>query len=103
MITANGTFGIVGETFALRDLLNGGTAIVRRGAMFGDELQVQFDQVSTTAPAKWVAYGVPATFAPNPWGDVAFRIGWKPIAFEDSCWRVVANGIDTGIVLGVGH
>jgi len=103
VITSNNVFGIVGETLAAGDVMNGGTALVRRGAIAGDELHLQFDQLSTSAPAKWVEYGVPATFQRNAWGDVVFRIAWKPIGFQDSCWRVLANGVDTGIVLGVGR
>lgn len=103
VITSDGRIGIVGETFALGDLLNGGTAVVRRGAIAGDWIGVRFDQIGHAAPATWVAYDAPARPMVSPWGDAAFKIGWKPIAFEDSCWRLIVDGVDTGIVLGIGH
>lgn len=103
VITNDGRVGIVGETFAVGDLLNGGTHVVRRGAITGDQIAVRFDQIGRTAPATWVAYGVTAAPLATPWGDAAFMIGWKPIAFEDSCWRLVVDGVDTGIVLAVGR
>ena len=37
------------------------------------------------------------------WGGAAFQFGWKPIAFEDSCWRLIVDEVDTGIVLAIGH
>jgi hypothetical protein len=103
VMTSDGRIGIVGETFALGDLLNGGTNVVRRAAITGDRVNVRFDQIGGTAPATWVAYGVTATPLATPWGDAVFKIGWKPIAFEDSCWRLIVDGADTGIVLAIGH
>ena len=103
MITKDGRTGIVGETFAVGDLLNGGTHVVRRGNIVGDEITVRFEQIGNAAPATWVEGAVPAVAFMTPWGDAAFRIGWKPIAFEDSCWRLLIDGADTGIVLAVGH
>jgi hypothetical protein len=101
--TTNGRIGIAGETFAVGDLLNGGIHVLRRGSIVGDEMSVRFDQIGSTAPATWVAYSVTATSLATPWGEAAFMIGWKPIAFEDSCWRLVVDDADTGIVLAVGH
>ena len=103
MITNDGRTGIVGETFAFGDLLKDGTSVVRRGAVAGDRISVRFDQIGNTAPATWVAYDVDATPVATPWGGVVFEIGWKPIAFEDSCWRLIVDGTDTGIVLAVGR
>jgi hypothetical protein len=103
VITSNGRIGIVGDTFALGDLMNGGIQVVRRGAIPGDQMEVRFDQIGNTAPAKWVSYGVGAQTVATPWGNAAFPIGWKPIAFEDSCWRLIVDGADAGIVLAVGH
>jgi hypothetical protein len=103
VITSNDRIGIVGETFAFGDLMNGSIQVVRRAAIPGDQMSVRFDQIGNTAPAKWVSYGVGAQALVTPWGNAAFPIGWKPIAFEDSCWRLIVDGADTGIVLAVGH
>ncbi len=103
VITSDGRIGIVGETFALGDLMNGSISVVRRGAKAGDHISVEFHQIGSTAPATWVAYGVDATPLVTPWANVVFRIGWKPIAFEDSCWRLIVDGGETGIVLAVGR
>jgi hypothetical protein len=103
VITSDGRTGIVGETFALGDLLNGSTSVVRRGAIAGDRISVRFDQIGNTAPATHVTYDVDATPLVTPWASVAFKIGWKPIAFDDSCWRLIVDGADTGIVLAVGR
>jgi hypothetical protein len=102
VITFNGRIGI-GETFAVGDRLNTGTHVLRRGTIVGDEASVRFDQVGNTAPATWVQYSVTATALVSPWGEAAFMVGWKPIAFEDSCWRLLVDGADTGIVLAIGH
>lgn len=104
VITADGKVGIVGETFSAPG--DGSFLIVRRGAVIGDMASLQFTQIGTTAPATWVQYGVPASPQPTKtaWGDaVAFPAGWKPIAFPDSCWRLIVDGVDTGIVLAVGR
>lgn len=103
MVTTDGRTGIVGATFAVGHLMNGSTSVVRKGATAGDRISVRFDQIGTTAPAKWVAYDVDATPRTTAWGGVVFEIGWKPIAFEDSCWRLIVDGTDTGIVLAVGR
>jgi hypothetical protein len=103
VITTDGRTGVVGETFAFGDLLMDGTSVVRRGAVAGDRISVRFDQIGNTAPAKWVAYDVDAAPVATPWGGVVFEIWWKPISFDDSCWRLIVNGADTGIVLAVGR
>lgn len=103
VITKDGRIGIVGETFAVGDVRSGGTHIVRRGAIPGDRLDVRFHQIVSAAPATSVQYSVTATALTSPWGGAAFMIGWKPIAFEDSCWRLIVDGADSGIVLAIGH
>jgi len=103
VITKDGRIGIVGETFAVGDLLNGGSRIVRRGAIPGDQISLRFDRIDIAAPATKVFYGSTATALTTPWGDAAFQFGWKPIAFEDSCWRLIVDEVDTGIVLAIGH
>ncbi len=85
------------------DLLNGGPHIVRRGTVPGDQISLRFDRIDKTAPATKVFYGATATALANPWGDAAFQFGWKPIAFEDSCRRLIVDEVDTGIVLAIGH
>jgi hypothetical protein len=103
VITANGKVGIVGDTFTRSG--DGSFLVVRRGAVAGDLASLQFTQIGTTAPATWVAYSSTATPQERgtPWGDaVGFPAGWKPIAFAASCWRLIVDGADTGIVLAVG-
>ena len=103
VITKDGRIGIVGETFAVGDLLSGGPHVVRRGTIPGDQISLRFDRIDIAAPATKVFYGSTATALTTPWGDAAFQFGWKPIAFEDSCWRLIVDEVDTGIVLAVGH
>ena len=54
-------------------------------------------------PATWVEYNATGSPRTTPWGDVAFKVGWKPISFSDSRWRLVVDGTDTGLVVAVGH
>ena len=103
VITVDGKIGIVGETFTYSG--DGSFLLLRRGAVFGETVSLQFTQIGTSAPATWVQYSSPADpeTSPTPWGDqVAFAAGWKPIAFAGSCWRLIVDGTDTGIVLEVG-
>ena len=102
VVTVDGRTGIVGSTSTFGEDMNGTFWIVRRGAALGDQLSLQFRNHGSSAPASWVAYGVSATSRPTPWGDVAFQAGWKPISFANSCWTLVVNGADTGLVLAVG-
>ena len=101
-ITANGTFGVVGDTSTpSATAMNEPLLVVRRGAVAGDRLDLRFVQLAQSAPATWVEYGVQARTHPSPWGEVTFEAGWKPIGFAGSCWRVLADGADTGLVLEV--
>jgi hypothetical protein len=103
VITSDGRTGIVGDTFAVGDLLSGGPHLVRRGTIPGDQISLRFDRLDIAAPATKVFYGVTATALATPWGNAAFLLGLKPIAFEDSCWRLLVEEVDTGIVLAIGH
>jgi hypothetical protein len=103
VITVDGNIGIVGDTFTRSG--DGSFVILRRGAVLGEQASLQFTQIGTTAPATWVQYSSSADPQPSrtPWGDhVAFAAGWKPIAFEGSCWRLIVDGTDSGLVLEVG-
>lgn len=103
VITVDGKIGIVGDTFTRSG--DGSFLVLRRGAVFGEIASLQFTQIGTTAPATWVQYSSSADpqSALTPWGDqVAFAAGWKPIAFEGSCWRLIVDGTDSGLVLEVG-
>jgi hypothetical protein len=103
VVTANGIFGVVGDTFTPSSLaINEPLLIVHRGATMADFVSLKFVDVGHTSPATWVAYGVGASTRPNPWGDVAFAAGWKPIGFAGSCWRLEVDGFDSGLVLEVG-
>lgn len=105
VITTNGVLGIVRETYASAADLNGAFLMVRRGSTIGQRVEVKFQQVGSTAPASWVMYGVaaePWRTPPAGWGDLVFRLGVKPIGFENSCWRLLVDGADTGLVLFVG-
>lgn len=103
VITIDGNVGIIGDTFTRSG--DGSFLVVRRGAVTGDRASLQFTQIGTTAPATWVQYSSSADpqESKTPWGDrVAFAAGWKPIAFENSCWRLIVDGTDTGLILAVG-
>ena len=103
VVTANGTFGVVGDTFSPASLaMNEPLLIVHRGAAINDTVSLVFRDIGHTTPAKWVSYAVGASTRPNPWGEVAFAAGWKPIGFAGSCWRVEVDGADSGLVLEVG-
>ena len=103
VITVDGNIGMVGET--LTHSGDGSFLILRRGAVLGEIASLQFTQIGSSAPATWVQYSSSADpqASRTPWGDqVAFAAGWKPIAFAGSCWRLIVDGTDTGIVLEVG-
>jgi hypothetical protein len=103
VITTDGRFGIVGDPFTFGEDMNGAFWLVRKGAMVQDSVALHFVQTSGKAPMTWVEYNAAASPRTTPWGDVAFKVGWKPISFSDSCWRVVVDGIETGLVVAVGH
>ena len=69
--------------------------------MRGSRSRCDFDDVNHTTPATWVSYGVSATVRPNPWGNLVFEAGWKPIGFTGSCWRVFVDSVDSGLVIEV--
>lgn len=102
VLTVDGQVGILDRTYASSAAVNEAFVMVRRGAVVGDRASVEFRQVGTSAPATWVAYGVGAEPYRSPWGDAAFRLGVKPIGFANSCWRLIVNASDTGIVLRIG-
>ena len=103
VITADGRFGIAGAASTYGEDMNGTFWLVRRGAVAGDSIALHFQQVAGKAPATWVEFNASASPRTTSWGDVAFKVGWKPISFSDSCWRVVVDGVDTGLVVAVGH
>lgn len=105
VITSDGTFGIVRDTYASSTDINGSFFMVRRGSTIGQRVDVAFQQVGSGAPASSVWYGVAAESWQTPpagRGDVVFKLGVKPIGFVNSCWRLFVDGVDTGIVLFVG-
>ena len=81
--------------------MNDYLVIVRRGAHNDDKMALRFDNVGNTASATFVTYAVGAKARPNPWGDSIFEASWKPIGLAGSCWRVIADGVDSGLVLEV--
>jgi hypothetical protein len=102
VLTADGVFGVLGETSTpSATSMNEALVILRRGAEEQDEIALRFDSIGHSSPATSVMYSVVARARVNPWGAVAFEAGWKPIGFAGSCWRVIANGEDTGLVLFV--
>jgi hypothetical protein len=103
VITTDGRFGIVGDAFTFGEDMGGAFWLVRKGAVVEDSVALHFVQTSGRAPTTWVEYNAAASPRTTPWGDVAFKVGWKPISFSDSCWRVVVDGIETGLVVAVGH
>ena len=111
VITSDGATGIIDRTFGSASAVSLGDAfvMVRRGSVVGQNVAVEFRQIGTSAPATWVAYTVTAEARPTPagvlatpWDGAAFKLGVKPIGFADSCWRLIVDGADTGIVLQVG-
>jgi len=103
VVTVDGRSGIVGDAFTFGGDINGVFLLVRRGAVVGDSVALHFVQTTGKAPATTVDYNAAASPRTTPWGDVAFKVGWKPISFSDSCWRLVVDGTDTGLVVAVGH
>ena len=102
VFTANGVFGVLGDTSTLSAIaLNEPLVIVHQGAKAQDVIALDVKDIRNSSPATSVSYNVGAKARPNPWGAVAFEAGWKPIGFAGSCWRVTANGEDTGLVLFV--
>lgn len=111
VITSDGVTGIMDRTYgsATAFALGDAFVMVRRGSVVGQNVAVEFRQIGTSAPATWVAYTVtaeprptPAGVRASPWDGAAFKLGVKPIGFADSCWRLIVDGADTGIVLQVG-
>jgi hypothetical protein len=102
VVTTNGVFGVLGDAAMSSAIaMNEALVIVHRGAKEQDSLALRFEDIGHSSPATSVWYSVVARDRPNPWGSVAFEAGWKPIGFAGSCWRVLADGEDTGLVLFV--
>jgi hypothetical protein len=109
VLTSDGVTGVLDRTYASARSINDDFVMVRRGGAVGQRLAIEFRQLGTSAPATWVAYQVtaeprptPSGIRPTPWDGAAFKLFVKPIGFVDSCWRVIVDGADTGIVLQVG-
>jgi hypothetical protein len=109
VLTSDGVTGVVDRTYASARSVNEFFVLVRRGGAVGQRAAIEFRQLGTSAPATWVAYEVaaearptPPGIRPSPWDGAAFKLGVKPIGFGDSCWRLIVDGKDTGIVLQVG-
>jgi len=111
VITSDGATGVIDRTYGSASAVSGSDAftLVRRGSVVGQKVAVEFRQIGTSAPAAWVAYTVTAEARPTPagvlatpWDGAAFKLFVKPIGFADSCWRLIVDGADTGIVLQVG-
>lgn len=102
VLTANGVYGVLGDTsIASVIAMNEPLVIVHKGAKEQDTLALHFNSVGNSSPATSVSYSVVGRARVSPWGAVAFEAGWKPIGFAGSCWRVIADGEDTGLVLFV--
>jgi hypothetical protein len=102
VITADGKIGVIGDTStpsatAMEEPL----LIVRRGTIEADRVALRFQNIASSAPASWVDYAVTAHRAPSAWGAFTFEAGWKPIGFAGSCWRLIVDGTDSGLVLYV--
>ena len=109
VLTSDGATGVLDRTYASAHSVNDVFVMVRRGIGVGQRVAIEFRQIGTSAPATWVAYGVTAEPRPTPvglratpWDGAAFKLFVKPIGFVDSCWRLIVDGADTGIVLQVG-
>jgi hypothetical protein len=102
ILTANGTVGILDDTYASASDLSSGYALVQKGAGPDTRIRVEFQQIGSSAPATTVWYEVGATPRRSAWGDVAFMLGTKPIGWGNSCWRLIVDGADSGLVVFVG-
>jgi len=109
VLTSDGATGVLDRTYASAQS-DDTFVMVRRGSVVGHRVAIEFRQIGTSAPATWVAYGVTAEPRPtppgvraSPWDGAAFKLAVKPIGFADSCWRLIVDGADTGIVLQVGR
>lgn len=103
VITAGGTVGLIGTTVTSEATMAADEPIllVRRGARPDDQVVLRFDNIGNSAPATWVSYGATARLHQNAWSAFAFEFGWKPIGFAGSCWRLVVDNVDSGLVLHV--
>lgn len=111
VITSDGLTGVIDRTYGSASAVALGDTfvMVRRGSVVGQNVAVEFRQVGTSAPATWVAYTGTAEARPTaagvratPWDGAGFKLPVKPIGFAGSCWRLIVDGADTGIVLQVG-
>lgn len=104
VITTTGLVGITGTTVGRASDIDGSFGwMVRRGATtVGQRVAVVFRQIGSSAPASSVSFDIPAVPHQTAWGDLAFSMGYKPIGFANSCWRLIVDGADSGIVLFVG-
>jgi len=103
VLTVDGRHGVIGDAFTHGEDMNGSFRLVRRGAVVGDRAALHFQQIGAAAPAASVDYSVTASGEKTPWGDAAFHVGWKPISFSGSCWSLVVDGVNTGLVLALGR
>ncbi len=103
IVTTNGRYGIDGSTVLSASATNDSFILVRRDASFDDRIAVELVQVGTSAPATSVSYSVGVSAHRTAWGTLAFALGVKPIGFANSCWRLIVDGADTGLVFAVGR
>lgn len=109
VITSDGRTGIVDRTYASAVEVNDAFTMVQRPGAVGQRVAVEFRQIGASAPATWVAYSVVADARPTPpgiratpWDGAAFKLGVKPIGFANSCWRLIVDGVNTGLALQIG-
>ncbi len=102
IVTIDGQYGIEGSTVLSASGPNDAFILVRRGASLADRVAVDLVRIAGDAPTA-VSYAVRVSAHRTAWGSLAFSLGVKPIAFADSCWRLIVDGTDTGLVLAVGR
>lgn len=106
VITSDGSTGILPDTYMSASDMNASFLMLRRSTVLGQRVAVEFRQIGSSAPASKVWYSVsaehPVSVPHSGWSDLGFSLGVKPIAFENSCWRLLVDGIDTGLVLFIG-
>ncbi|OLC58630.1 MAG: hypothetical protein AUH85_00450 [Chloroflexi bacterium 13_1_40CM_4_68_4] len=102
IITATGSFGLVGPVHATADdAMNHEILVVWRGGGPGVDLEVQADGLDPALNTKWVRWGaIGPVEGVTPWGNVAYRVGLKPIG-RAGCWRLGARGAppEDGVVI----
>jgi len=97
--TTTGQFGVVGSTSVTPD--DDVLVVVWRNGGPATPLAVVAHRLDPR-PATRVTWAVGGYGSASPWGDVAYRVGLKPIG-TPGCWRIMPEGgrIEDGVVIAI--